>query len=257
MKKAFTLAEIMIVLMVIGILTAILLPSARNAIPNEDVMKFKKAHNTLHTVIRELVDSDKYYLDGNLGVKPDGTEIDGTHDGDISYLCNTMSDVLNPKKSNCVSEVRQAGQEGGWYREDWGGTQPIAWRFDRYCRMHQTSKRQSIFKGEGIELANGIVIYETRADITFGAYYNGAKLFSAYTPNGIEEFFKKTYKILCVDIDGISNNFSYTEYDDGVEYDETTVCDGVCPFGYGIRYDGKIENGQLANKWLKKSIQEK
>ena len=38
MKKGFTLAEIMIVLTVIAVLTAILLPSAKNAIPNEKVM---------------------------------------------------------------------------------------------------------------------------------------------------------------------------------------------------------------------------
>ena len=59
MKKGFTLAEILIVLSVIAIITAILLPSARNAMPNEDIMKFKKAHNTLYTAIRELVTSDK------------------------------------------------------------------------------------------------------------------------------------------------------------------------------------------------------
>ena len=41
MKKAFTLAEILIVLSVIAIITAILLPSARNAMPNEDIQKAK------------------------------------------------------------------------------------------------------------------------------------------------------------------------------------------------------------------------
>ena len=60
MKKAFTLAEIMIVLTVIAVITAILLPSARNAMPNEKVMKFKKGHNTLYSAISELVNLDKY-----------------------------------------------------------------------------------------------------------------------------------------------------------------------------------------------------
>ena len=41
LKKAFTLAEIMIVLAVIGILTAIMLPTAYQSTPDEDVMKFK------------------------------------------------------------------------------------------------------------------------------------------------------------------------------------------------------------------------
>ena len=49
--KAFTLAEIMIVLVVIGILTAILLPAGFQSAPNENIMKFKKANTTLYRVI--------------------------------------------------------------------------------------------------------------------------------------------------------------------------------------------------------------
>ena len=43
MKKGFTLAEIMIALVVIGVITSILLPVAFNNVPNENVMKFKKS----------------------------------------------------------------------------------------------------------------------------------------------------------------------------------------------------------------------
>ena len=60
-SRGFTLAEVMMVLTVIGVLTAILLPVARQSMPDENLMKFKKAHNILGTVIRELVTSDKYY----------------------------------------------------------------------------------------------------------------------------------------------------------------------------------------------------
>ena len=96
LKRGFTLAEVMIVLTVIGVLTAILLPVARQSMPDENLMKFKKAHNTLGTVIRELVTSDKYYLDGDLGVMPDGSDASNP-----KYLCKTMSDILNTKQVNC------------------------------------------------------------------------------------------------------------------------------------------------------------
>ena len=43
--RGFTLAEIMIVLAIVGVLTAILLPVAINSAPNENVMKFKKGNN--------------------------------------------------------------------------------------------------------------------------------------------------------------------------------------------------------------------
>ena len=85
-KCGFTLAEIMIVLSIIGILTAILLPIANHSRPDENVMKFKKANTTLARAISELVNSDEYYLDGDLGIRkmPDGSGrlIDGTHSGD-------------------------------------------------------------------------------------------------------------------------------------------------------------------------------
>ena len=90
LKKGFTLAEVMIVLTVIGVLTAILLPVARQSMPDENLMKFKKAHNTLGTVIRELVTSDKYYRDGDLGVKPNSSLVDSA-----TYFCETIADVLN------------------------------------------------------------------------------------------------------------------------------------------------------------------
>ncbi len=65
--QAFTLAEILIVLVIIGVLTMILLPVAFQSSPNEDVMRFKKGYNTLLTATRELVSSDRYYQNGDLG----------------------------------------------------------------------------------------------------------------------------------------------------------------------------------------------
>lgn len=49
--------------------------------------------------------------------------------------------------------------------------------------------------------------------------------------------FINVYKIFCIDVDGI-----------GI---------GEDPFGYGIRYDGKIMPSARANEWLNKSIQNK
>ena len=57
--------------------------------------------------------------------------------------------------------------------------------------------------------------------------------------------FVRVYKNFCIDIDGIPANA--TRYD----------CVNECPFGYGIRYDGKILNGLRAEEWLEKTIQDK
>ena len=83
MKKAFTLAEIMIVLTIIAIITAILLPSARNATPDEALMKFNKANSSLATAIPELVHSDKYYSNGDLCLKTEVSRVE-----DPKYFCS-------------------------------------------------------------------------------------------------------------------------------------------------------------------------
>ena len=109
-KKGFTLAEVMIVLTVIGILAGILIPVANNSRPDENVMKFKKAHATLMNVIHELVTSDKYYKDGMMDFRPDGSQVyggfahgEGTvgNDNDVKYFCQTFADVISTKSVNC------------------------------------------------------------------------------------------------------------------------------------------------------------
>lgn len=97
MKKAFTLPEVMIVLVVIGVLTGILMPIAYHSAPDENVMKFKKANGTLGTVIREMVSSDMYYQDGNLELKIGGSA------ADAKYFCESMADILNYKMKNCTN----------------------------------------------------------------------------------------------------------------------------------------------------------
>ena len=67
--------------------------------PDENLMKFKKAHNTLGTVIRELVTSDKYFCDGDLGKKADCTT--AVTIGQMQYFCNSIADIINTKEVNC------------------------------------------------------------------------------------------------------------------------------------------------------------
>ena len=47
-----------------------------------------------------------------------------------------------------------------------------------------------------------------------------------------------------MDIDGLGKNSTNSN------------CDNECPFGYGLREDGKIIAGARAQQWLQKSIQQ-
>ena len=265
MKKAFTLAEILIVLVIIGVLTMILLPIAFQSSPDEKVMKFKKANNTLNTVIKELVSSDKYYQDGDLGVKYDGTVISGANDEQKKYFCETFADVISTKSVNCSTEgrtfydngtsdsvdVTRADIDCGWEVSGSSIEEQKA-KLDKVCASDEALK-----VGEEIVASDGSVFYQTSAAQTFGIYFvNGCKngnkdnkSTSSYDTGedctsirrhfgdtvNLDSGLPCTYKLFCLDIDGINK--------------------GEAPFGYGIRSDGKIMPGKRADEWMNKEIQ--
>ena len=229
MKKAFTLAETLIVLVVIGILAAILLPVAKNIAPDRNLMKFKKAHNTLGSAIRELVQSEEYYLNGDLGVKVDGTLVE-----DKKYFCETLAQVVNYKKVSCSASGAHGNYGGLDLRLGYHGYgityEEGALRADQACKECQDV-------GEEILISDNIVFYQAVPSFTFGYIYEvnqkryfGADQNAAHTG---ENGFGAMYKIFCLDIDGLNK--------------------GEDPFGYGIRADGKIFTGKRATEWLEKA----
>ncbi len=246
-KKAFTLAEIMIVLTIIGVITAILLPIAFQSAPDENVMKFKKGNNTLGNVIRELVNSDNYYLDGNLGIRANGNYVDGTHDGDYTYFCQSFADLLNVKDLNCkeTGAVYEESfyQVGASVKED----------LDNLCKKATT--------GSEIITSDNITYFQVNPKMPFGVKWVDASeelktncqnpdFYSSHTDNcettllfaasnssvNDDNGFGAVYKIFCMDVDGIDK--------------------GEDPFGYGIRADGKIIMGARADEWMNKSVQQ-
>ena len=277
-KKAFTLAEIMIALVVIGVITSILLPVAFNNVPNENVMKFKKGNATLAKIINELVTSGEYYKDGDLGIKADGTIIDGSHDGDKSYFCDSFADVIAVKINNCHNKFSKEYAEHGlmFLKKETGNyndegeitvNQEILNNFQNGLDLKCKSDigRQL---GNQLVLADNIVFYETSNSTSFGASFpNSTK---RYFSNDGSAMFKDIngfglgYKIICMNING-NNDISedYNPKDDAINNNwltSTSNCDdvkNVCPFGYGIRADGKIILGKHAQEWLEKSIQDK
>lgn len=76
-RKAFTLAELLIALGVIGLLTAILMPIVSGLMPNQNALMAKKAYYTTETVISSLMNDPYCYpkirarvgLDDGLGYK--------------------------------------------------------------------------------------------------------------------------------------------------------------------------------------------
>ena len=250
--KAFTLAEIMIALVVIGVITSILLPVAFNSVPDENVMKFKKGNATLAKVINELASSEQFYSAGDLGKDNKGNWVE-----DTSYFCLTFSDLVNSKDINC--EKLTISTANDIISSDWeyNGTKENDWKLDTALDdICKTSKNKNY-----VTTADGITYWENDSTSPFGIedkntsdrnfYYgkmNTAKCGKDQQAD-LEEYgddyvsicygngFYYVYKPFCMDIDGIG--------------------EGEDPFGYGIRIDGKIILGARAQEWLEKNIQDK
>ena len=249
---AFTLSEVLIVLVLIGVLTAILMPVAFQAAPDENVMKFKKAHSTFYTVINELIQSDKYYKDGWLGAKPDGSRVDG-RDSDANkehnrkYFCQTIAEIMTTKSVNCSTADHSVAStyillSNGTY-DSTSPASPYSVTKDGIADskkdLDTACLNAASTVGAEIVTTDNVVWYQTKARYTFGAVLTaGGNIFSK--PGDIPKFHDENnmdiaYKIFCIDVDGIGK--------------------GEAPFGYGIRGDGKILNGARADEWLQKSSQ--
>ena len=251
MKKGFTLAEVLITLMVIGVITAVIIPVAIHSKPDENIMKFKKAHNTLYQVISTLVNSDEYYLDGSLGIKPNGDHVDTNRDtNDAMYFCRTFADNLTYKKLDChpYNNTNDTGAYSGECVTDYSSLDEMKTTIDISCKRAQTSAK---IKAE-IVLPDGIEMYQGSSKSSFGIYTKNSGIVSHGTGYEGYLFLHKsgTYKgwidktlindyrclkLFCIDIDG---------------FDEPET-----PFAYLIRADGKIITGAKADEWLSKSIQ--
>ncbi|MBQ7288026.1 MAG: type II secretion system protein [Candidatus Gastranaerophilales bacterium] len=247
-KQAFTLAETLIVLVVIGILAAILLPVARNIAPDRNLMKFKKAHTTLGNVIRELVQSEQYYKEGDLGVKPDGSWVEET-----DYFLLTISEILNTKKLQLPER-----KTGKYATADIIDGSLIGHGVELSALDTQCKTKQNNFKS--FILANdNTYYYQYNDEIVYGSTFSwisseqknpfyalwNRKVPYSYCTSfptkaeqdqcAIENFksgFYFVYSIFCIDIDDIGK--------------------GEDPFGYGIRVDGKIMTGKRAQEWLER-----
>ena len=247
MKKGFTLAEIMVALVVIGVITSILLPVAFNNVPNENIMKFKKGNATLAKVVNELVTSGEYYTPGDLGKDKNGDWVDST-----TYFLKTFSDLLTVKETVLPQE-----NKGDYIiNHEYANGLDIN-MLDKLCATKQ--KQMTSY----IKTIDNIYYYQEEDRNTFGADWKWFGDFRNpfYVPWDDKVTYKScvdkptkqeqddcvlehsksgfylTYNIFCMDIDGINQ--------------------GEEPFGYGIRVDGKIILGNRAQEWLEKSIQDK
>jgi type II secretory pathway pseudopilin PulG len=91
MKRAFTTAEVLITLMVLGIIGAILIPSLINSAPDKDLAKFRKAYNTIQKAVTQLTNTGIIYPNGNFNYFP--ADVSTSADKTV-YFCKQFADQL-------------------------------------------------------------------------------------------------------------------------------------------------------------------
>ncbi len=245
--RGFTLAEVMIVLTVIGILSAILLPVALHSTPDKNILKFKKANNTLATTIKSMISNDQYFTPGDFGRRPDGTLITGYDnlddlnnvEEDDYYFGEALADNLSHKKftkgtpsityapltvSNAIAQTEHI----------------LKARIDDKCTIfpNEANARYMIF------LPDETTIYMYEGYEPFGSHICNGGGVSCY-----RDPFDST-----ADFYGKSNGFDTAVYVICIDIDGSGPVKG---FGYGIRRDGKIVNGLRADWWLSRDITKK
>lgn len=233
-RRAFTLAETLITLAVIGVVAAIVVPTLMHAMPSNNRVMFKKAYATLEQVVSSLSNDTTNYPStaackdtiGNIDVprgfnyvcSPNAGNIDGTCKSNATGISgNNKFGYLFADQLNTVGTISTvATGSTGYYT--FNTTDGIAWS-----------------------------IYIPVADTT-----NGARAHTNLSPptdTSSEEFAMGpsyyTTKVI-VDVNGTKNP-NCTSDSGGGSYG-VAICSGNDPdrFIFGVRYDGKIQIGTSA-----------
>ena len=178
-KKGFTLAELMIVLAILGVIAAILTPLAFNATPDENKLKFKKAYYTLQRATDAVLNSDNY-PEGDMSKVSDPAKT----------FCYTFSDMLNTMYDNCEGSNALVTNSGAAYIYDPSNSTTSLDTLDSYCSVGLVS--DPLESG-----TNNLPKFITQDGIFWWGFDYDFDSVGTIVNN-----IRVDYNIVCVDVDG-------------------------------------------------------
>lgn len=114
-RKGFTLSEVMVTMVILGILAAFLIPAIIKASPDTKKIMFKKAYYTLEQAVNKMVNDDISYptvIDTGTGLERGFNFTDARANGSENKFCYYLRDQLNTAQGStesCPDNVDDAG----------------------------------------------------------------------------------------------------------------------------------------------------
>ena len=179
LKRGFTLAELMIVLTILGVVAAILTPLAFNAAPDENKLKFKKAYYTLQRTTDAVLNSDSY---------PEGDMSKATNPA--KTFCYAFSDMLNTMYDNCEGAQAIKVNSGSAFTYNPSNSTSSLDTLDGYCTA--SSVNDPITGG-----ANNLPKFITQDGIFWWGFDYDFDSVGTKVNN-----IRVDYTVVCVDVDG-------------------------------------------------------
>ena len=124
-KKGFTLAEVLITLGIIGVVSAMVTPMLGSITPNKEKMQVIKAYKTLNDITQEFLHDPSLFFDPEEGLaemqKPINPKYntDNTYSGNLK-MCRLLAEYMNPVSKNF--------QPSGSVKAQWITPDFISWK---------------------------------------------------------------------------------------------------------------------------------
>ena len=140
LKKGFTLQELLISLAVIGVVSAVALPSLMSIQPDKSKTMYMKAYNTLTTQTGEIMDDSSLYWDDgynsageaeNVGLYSDARPSIAPYDNDNNcQFGNKFPAILSHRLNLNGAPTYTGAQPGGTSTTDFRTTDGVNWHFE-------------------------------------------------------------------------------------------------------------------------------
>lgn len=117
--QAFTLAEVLITLVVLGVLASTLIPTIKAMIPDKNRVMFKKAYSVIENAVTNMVNDETYYPASELGTDTNGISVMRGFNyttTSLSYnkFCYLFFDNLNTVSGGVTYCPAATGQTSNW-----------------------------------------------------------------------------------------------------------------------------------------------